>query len=391
MLSSQLVALFGHLWTFTAQSRIGLVIPNNFESFQLICPEGSPFPCAATDGEFTLLHQYDLANHRFYEGYLGCENGKVAITTSGLSTINAALTTQLLIDTYRHTDDPIDIILNYGIAGGMDDRLSIGDVLVASKWAIYNLWVWQDEDDDVDDPLPLEQFGDYDRNFGYWETVEYGRVWFQPQELFLEPETRTRTMFFNASEDALDTMKSIETDIESKLLQCVPDTDPQQCLTEAPQVFTSIEGDDVIGLTASIFVDSSSWRSKLFEMYGAQSIDMESGSVAMVAATNEIPFLVFRSLSDLAGRDGQRSEIDTFFSLAVENSITVLMSWVEAEYCNTQEQQRQKDRDMKKEKKGKKWKRKEMDSDSDSSDSSQSSDDSSGSEDWSRAFRPFME
>merc|ERR1712113_439040 len=129
--------------------------------------------------------------------------------------------------------------------------MGIGDVLVASNWSIYNQWVWQDEDDDINTPLPMEQFGDYDRNFGYWQSSEYGRAWIQPQELYLEPERRTRTMFFNASQDAIDIMRDIQLDIESKLLHCVPG-DEQLCLGHKPKVYTSIDGEDVIGLTTSI-------------------------------------------------------------------------------------------------------------------------------------------
>ncbi len=59
----------------------------------------------------------------------------------------------------------------------MDDRLAVGDVVVASKWALYSLWLWQDSDDGPNDLLPLEIFGDYDREFGFWNTTEFGRVW----------------------------------------------------------------------------------------------------------------------------------------------------------------------------------------------------------------------
>eukprot|EP01084_Bolivina_argentea_P135615 238941_1 len=317
--------------TFRTQSRIGLVIPNNFESYALVCPPQSPFPCAATDNEFTQTNQFDLANHRFYEGFFGCNAANIAITTSGLATINAALTTQLLIDTYSKTDDPIDIILTYGIAGGMDDRLNIGDVVIPSRWAIYNLWYWQNANEGPNDALPLEEFGDSDREFGFWNTTEYQRVWFQPQELFLEPEVRSRTHFFEVDEELLNVMKSIEEQIENDLIQCIPN-DETQCLSHKPLVYTSIEDKDVIGLTGDIFVDNAAWRTTLFEFYNAQSIDMETGAVAMVAATNEIPFIAFRSVSDLAGGDGG-DDIAIFLSLAVENSITVLIDFIHAVYC----------------------------------------------------------
>ena len=63
---------------------------------------------------------------------------------------------------------------------------------------------------------------------------------------------------------------------------------------------------------------------------------METAAVAMVAETNNIPFIAFRSLSDLAGaqESGSSSVIDIFLDVAVKNSITVLTEFVYHSYCN---------------------------------------------------------
>ena len=62
---------------------------------------------------------------------------------------------------------------------------------------------------------------------------------------------------------------------------------------------------------------------------------METGAVAMVAATNNIPFIAFRSLSDLAGAEtNSTNQIDIFLNLATYNSITVLTNWLYYAYCD---------------------------------------------------------
>ena len=155
----------------------------------------------------------------------------------------------------------------------MDDRLNVADVVVASKWSLYNLWSWQHADRDENDMLPLEEFGDYTRSYGYWSTSEYHKVWFQPQELFNETaESRVHTMYFYADDNALDTMVDIADEIESLLETCSVSLDDGElvCLPYTPQIITDVDGVDAIGLTADIFVDNDAWRQTLFDQYGAQ-------------------------------------------------------------------------------------------------------------------------
>jgi adenosylhomocysteine nucleosidase len=57
---------------------------------------------------------------------------------------------------------------------------------------------------------------------------------------------------------------------------------------------------------------------------------MESAAVAHVAYANGIPFIAFRSLSDLAGGGDGENEMATFMQLASNNSAAVVRAFVAA-------------------------------------------------------------
>ena len=57
---------------------------------------------------------------------------------------------------------------------------------------------------------------------------------------------------------------------------------------------------------------------------------MESAAVAQVAYANSIPFIAFRSLSDLAGGGEGENEMGTFMSLASDNSASVVTAFIAA-------------------------------------------------------------
>ena len=56
---------------------------------------------------------------------------------------------------------------------------------------------------------------------------------------------------------------------------------------------------------------------------------METAAVAHVCYMNNIPFLGFRSLSDLAGGGEGENEIGIFFGLAANNSANVVMAFID--------------------------------------------------------------
>ena len=118
--------------------RLGLVVPNTFESHPLVCPADTIWTCD-TPGAFVSTKNTTFKSHLFYEGYISCPEAEVVIVTTGLASLNAVLTTQMLLDLYND----ISLIITWGIAGGIDPDLHIGDVNIATFWAQHSLWNWQ--------------------------------------------------------------------------------------------------------------------------------------------------------------------------------------------------------------------------------------------------------
>ena len=100
-------------------------------------------------------------------------------------------------------------------------------------------------------------------------------------------------------------------------------TAAQACLDQAPRLHVGGNG-----VSGQAFVDNARFREYLFGTFKAQLLDMESAAVAMVAYANDLPFIAFRSLSDLAGGDRGANELNTFFQLAADNSAAVVQRFL---------------------------------------------------------------
>ena len=72
--------------------------------------------------------KYDL---KFYVGDIG--NRRFALVLCGMGKVNAARTTQALIDNYHP-----DYVINCGVAGGISDVVKIGDIVVGEKLVQYD-------------------------------------------------------------------------------------------------------------------------------------------------------------------------------------------------------------------------------------------------------------
>ena len=62
----------------------------------------------------------------FIEGSIN--NNSCVVVECGIGKVNAARCTQILIDNYK-----LDYIFNIGVAGGVDNSLKVGDIVVAEK------------------------------------------------------------------------------------------------------------------------------------------------------------------------------------------------------------------------------------------------------------------
>ncbi|MEH1814125.1 MAG: hypothetical protein V7K26_15890 [Nostoc sp.] len=85
------------------------------------------------------------------------------------------------------------------------------------------------------------------------------------------------------------------------------------------------------GITTSAFIANPDYRNYVFKTIKDVSVDMETTAFAHVAYANEIPFIAFRSLSDLAGGDDS-TEVGAFFGsgLAENNEAKVTLGFLEA-------------------------------------------------------------
>ena len=81
------------------------------------------------------------------------------------------------------------------------------------------------------------------------------------------------------------------------------------------------------GVSGPLFVDNAALRDYIFKTFEANVLDMETAATAHVAHSNNVPYIAFRSLSDLAGGGDGENEIETFFQIAADNSARVLLAF----------------------------------------------------------------
>lgn len=233
------------------------------------------------------------------------EGKEVVLLLTGVSMVNAAMTTQLLLDRFR-----VERVLFSGIAGGVDPKLRVGDVVVASRWGQYLEAVFARQGPDGSwrtppflGPPPFPPYG----MIHPW-TVEVAR------EPGAEPERR---FWFPVDPELLEIARRVAPAVE--LARCAAADD---CLAERPRVVVGGNG-----VSGQAFVDNAGFRAYAERAFGARLLDMESAAVAHVAYVNRVPFLAFRSLSDLAGGGGE-NQLPTFFQLAADNAATVVRAFL---------------------------------------------------------------
>jgi adenosylhomocysteine nucleosidase len=231
---------------------------------------------------------------------------EVVLVLSGVSMVNAAMTAQMAVDRFQ-----LRAILFSGIAGGVDPSLNIGDVVVAERWGQY-LDVIVARETPQGFRLPA------------WSTQEFANFgMFFPRGVEVAREGQAapvRQFWFPVDARLLDIARMAVAHVALK--RCTSET---ACLLHAPKV--KVGGN---GVSGTAFVDNAAFRTYAFATFKAQVLDMESAAVAHVAAVNGVPFLAFRSLSDLAGGGAGENEMATFEQLASENSVAVLHAFLKA-------------------------------------------------------------
>jgi len=235
------------------------------------------------------------------------EGHPVVLMLSGISMVNAALNTQFLIDRF-----PIDRIVFSGIAGGVDPALSIGDVIVPDRWIeSLELVMARATPDGFKAPAWMP---------GMSGLPGYGMMLPRGVRVGNAHHPEEYLNAFAVDPDLLALARSAVGALALK--NC---TASQACLDKAPKIV--IGG---TGVSGPAFVDNKEYREYLYTTFHAGVTDMESAAVAQVAFRNEIPFIVFRSVSDLAGGDASTNQMSTFMQLAADNSAAVVKSFLRA-------------------------------------------------------------
>lgn len=179
----------------------------------------------------------EKAGRRFAVGTL---SGKeVVVVQSGIGKVAAAITAQMLIDVFG-----VDALLNTGMAGGLDPRLAVKDLVIATAALQHDFDITA---------------------FGHARGFLYG-------------EDDTKPTLFVA--DAALCEKAREA-----------------AATALPAGSKAIDG---VIASGDIFVDDSALKAQLRDGFGAAAAEMEGAAIAQTAVANGVPFVILRTISDLA-------------------------------------------------------------------------------------------
>ncbi|WP_372782270.1 5'-methylthioadenosine/S-adenosylhomocysteine nucleosidase [Phenylobacterium sp.] len=249
-------------------------------------------------------HAYVAGGTAFTTGVL--EGKPVVLFLSGISMVNAAMTTQAALDRFHVTR-----IVFSGIAGGVDPGLDVGDVVAPGQWSQYLESVMAREDRPGHfAPPPSDQV----------VAAPFGMIYPTTVDITHSDGARERRQWFPADPALLAVAERVAGQVALK--RC---TGSGRCLTKAPRVVVGGNG-----VSGPAFVDNAALRGWAASAFQAKVLDMESAAVAQVALVNGTPFIAFRSLSDLAGGDPGANQAPVFFQLASDNSAAVVRAFVAA-------------------------------------------------------------
>ena len=179
----------------------------------------------------------EKAGRRFAVGRLA---GKEAVVVqSGIGKVAAAITAQILIDAFQ-----VDALLNTGMAGGLDSRLAVKDLVIATAALQHD--------------FDITAFG-HARGFMYGEDDQKPTL-FAADAALCDKARKAAAQVLPAGSKAID------------------------------------------GIVASgdIFVDDSALKAQLRDGFDAAAAEMEGAAIAQTAVANGVPFVILRTISDLA-------------------------------------------------------------------------------------------
>ena len=276
--------------------------------------------------------------NRFTTGVL--RGVPVVIVLSGVSMVNSTMVTQLMVDHFK-----VQRLVMSGIAGGVNPAHHVGDVIIPDRWAMPLEVFWNRDGvlpatcgkaADVSclglklasaDGKPVPPFS---------LATPAGAV---PTGLFMRENFVMTAANAPGGEFRFDypvdpAMLAVAREIRPVLARCGPkaakspgaEPDPALCVKTAPQVIVGGRG-----VSGTAFLANPQYRTYLFDQLQAQTFEMETAALAHVAYANGIPYIAFRSLSDLAGAEEFNADAVALFAsgLAETNEAAVTLAFLD--------------------------------------------------------------
>src|SRR5882672_4386145 len=190
------------------------------------------------------------------------EHQPVVLFLSGISMVNAAMTTQLALDRFT-----IKRIVFSGIAGGVNPDLEIGDVVVPAEWSEY-----------LEAVFARENAGSYTLP-GYAEKPlsNFGMMFPQPVQIAVGGQQPEKRFWLPVDKQLLAIARSAAGTVV--LNDCTPE---HKCLLHKPRIVIGGHG-----VSGQAFVDNAAFREYARKTFDANVLDMESAAVAHVARSEE--------------------------------------------------------------------------------------------------------
>ncbi len=282
---------------------------------------------------------HTINGKRFTTGVL--RGNRVVIVLSGVSMINSTLVTQQMLDHFR-----VERLVMSGIAGGVDPANHVGDVTVPDRWAMPMEVFWSA---DSTLPSPCGKPNDVSCLGLQLATGADGQP--LPPFVLSTPNGRVETGLFMRQNHTLNgasapngefmfdypvdaQMLAVARALKPVLERCGPrakaadgSIDEKLCVKQQPRLLVGGRG-----VSATVFLANAQYRRYLFDVLQAQTFEMETAALAHVAHANGVPYIAFRSLSDLAGTEGFDADVGALFAsgLAEANEAAVTLGFLDA-------------------------------------------------------------
>ena len=282
---------------------------------------------------------HTISGKRFTTGVL--RGNPVVIVLSGVSMVNATLVTQQMLDHFR-----IERLVMSGIAGGVDPANRVGDVTVPDRWAMPMEVFWHSGSalpspcgapQDLPCPGLRRATGPDGHPLPPFELqgpggpVETG-LYMRQNHVVSSATGPQGAWFFDYPVDPA--MLAVAQRLTPTLERCGPKArradgtlDPKLCVHETPRLKVGGRG-----VSATVFLANAQYREYLHRVLQAQTFEMETAALAHVALANGVPYIAFRSLSDLAGGEAFDADLGALFAsgLAETNEAAVTLAFLEA-------------------------------------------------------------